>query len=122
MSSPASTGSHTPENPIGYGPPGGSGLNVPVAAPVGPAAQPGNIVQYDQKKVPTFFAKPEKDTLTIREWIKRLDSMKNSLGWTEEATYHNAINGLFYPANEIVNVHLHVDIDLHVSQVYTQFL
>lgn len=125
-------------------------------------------MQYDQKKVPTFFAKPEKDTLTIREWIKRIDSMKNSLGWTEEATYHNAINGLFYPANEIVNVHLdvdihadfvetwtwlkkrltilfdqnathgrayvdilwgirqknsiHDDIDLHVSQVYTQFL
>ena len=70
---------------------GTSGLAVdPVAA----AAQ-NPVMQIDQKKVPVFHAKPDKDYLTVIHWCARIDIMKDALDRSDEATYANASAALF---------------------------
>ena len=84
MSSPTSTSA---PNLI----PGTSGLAI---APIAAAAQ-NPVMQIDQKKVPVFHAKPDKDSLTVIHWGARIDGMKDALGWSDEATYANASAALF---------------------------
>ena len=63
----SATSTTAPGNPFGNPTPGGSGMMIhPVAAAV-PA-----IVQIDQKKVPVFLGESGKDSLTVREWIRRV--------------------------------------------------
>jgi len=59
------------------------------------AAQGGPILQFDQKKVPVFHGEADKDTLKVREWCERVDSMKATMGWTEAQTFHNAKQAMF---------------------------
>ena len=84
MSSPTST---SVSNPI----PGTSGKAI---APIAAAAQ-NPVLQIDQKKVPVFCAELDKDSLTVIHWCARIDGMKETLGWSDEATYANASAALF---------------------------
>ena len=52
-------------------------------------------MQLDQKKVPIFHGEPDKDILTVREWARRIESMKSSMNWNEKTTYENGIASLF---------------------------
>jgi hypothetical protein len=91
--SPTST--TAPVDPYANPTPGGSGGAA--AANIAPLALPpaGQIIQIDQKKVPVFHGEPGKDGIDIREWIRRIDSMKTAFAWTEQATYENARAALF---------------------------
>ena len=104
-------GGSTPE----YGQPGSSKspTNDPYAAPPAPyAAQMmapvmqapvlPSFVQFDQKKIPAFFNDPRRDPAPITEWIRRIENMKTSLGWTEAQTYSNAKNALFGSAAHVI--------------------
>ena len=84
-------------NPI-PGTSAGTGIAV---APVAPQLGPG-MIQFDQKKAPAFFGDVNKDSLSIQEWIVRIDHMRTSLGWTAAQTYHNAKNALFGAAAAII--------------------
>jgi hypothetical protein len=92
MASPTST--TAPVDPYANPTPGGSGGAAPIIAPLAPA-QAGQIIQIDQKKVPVFHGEPGKDGIDIREWIRRIDSMKTAFAWMEQATYENARAALF---------------------------
>ena len=68
------------------------------------ATQAGPVIQLDQKKVPVFHGEPSKDTLTVQEWAKRIDGMRQGQDWTDEQTYHNAYASLFGDAAQIMNL------------------
>jgi len=59
----------------------------------------------DQKKIPCFTGDFRKDNIQVREWIRRIESMKNAHNWTEEQTYENAIAALFDRAANIMLTH-----------------
>ena len=65
------------------------------------AAAPA-IVQIDQKKVPVFLGELGKDSLTVREWIRRVEAMKGSFGWSELEAFNNAHAALFGAAATIM--------------------
>ena len=71
-------------------------------APVMPAPQIPSFVQFDQKKIPAYFNDPRRDPAPITEWIRRIENMKTSLGWTEQQTYSNAKNALFGSAASVM--------------------
>ena len=52
-------------------------------------------MQIDQKKVPVFHGEKDKDTITVLAWCHRIDGMKDALGWSDGATYANAMAALF---------------------------
>ena len=86
MSSPTSTSA---PNPI----PGTSGGGIAVA-PVAAAAQ-NPVMQIDQRKVPVFHAKKDKESLTVFDWCDRIDEMKDALTWSDETTFPKASAALF---------------------------
>ena len=86
MSSPISTSA---PNPI-PGTSGGAGAIASVAA----AAQ-NPVMQIDQRKIPVFHSKKDKDSLTIFDWCDRVDRMKDALDWNYETTFPNASAALF---------------------------
>ena len=53
------------------------------------------VVQIDRKKVPVFHGEKDKDTISIIAWCQRIEGMKDALGWSDVATYANAIAALF---------------------------
>jgi hypothetical protein len=113
MASPTSTTASA--NPYANPTPGGSGgaaAAAQIIAPVAPG-QPGPIIQIDQKKVPIFCGEPGKDGIDIREWTRRIDSMKTAFGWTKQATYKNARAALTHPMQEVHQRQLrwHLDMD-----------
>ena len=52
--------------------------NYPYPHQILPVVQAPPIIQFDHKKIPAFFFDPIRDSLTIEEWIQRLDSMRQS--------------------------------------------
>lgn len=62
----------------------------------------GPIVQFDQKKVPVYHGEPGKDTITVREWIRRMEGLRTTMDWTEEQTFENAQASLFGSALQIM--------------------
>ena len=101
MASPTST--TAPVNPYANPTPGGSGgaAAAQILAPVN-VGQGGPIIQIDQKKVPIFHGEPGKDGIEVREWTRRIDSMKAAFNWTEQATYENARAALFGYAADVM--------------------
>ena len=53
------------------------------------------VMQFDQKKTPVYHHEKDKDTLDIYEWIERIEAMRTSFQWSDEATYNNAKSSLF---------------------------
>jgi hypothetical protein len=77
------------------------------------------IVQFDQKKVPTYWFEESKDGLSIAEWIRRVDGMRVALGWTDAATYHNAKNALFGAAATIMNAQCQITVNADYEETWT---
>jgi hypothetical protein len=98
--------------------PGGSGTGA-IAAPVAPVVHMPPIVQFDQKKVPTFWFEEGKDGLSIAEWIKRVDGMRIAMAWTDAATYHNAKNALFGAAATIMNTQCNKTVNADFAETWT---
>ena len=65
--------------------------------------QHGLVRQIDQKKVPVFHGEKDKDTLTMIAWCARMDTMKTSLNWSNEATFCNMTAALFGNAQRVVD-------------------
>ena len=103
---------------FGIGVPGGSGIGA-IAAPVAPVIQMPPIVQFDQKKVPTYWFEESKDGLSIAEWIKRVDGMRVAMDWTDAATYHNAKNALFGAAATIMNTQCQKTVNDDFAETWT---
>jgi hypothetical protein len=101
IASPSST--TAPVNPYANPAPGGSGgaAAAHILAPVNPG-QAGPIIQIDEKKVPIFHGEPGRDGIEVREWTRRIDSMKAAFNWTDQATYENARAALFGCAADIM--------------------
>ena len=62
----------------------------------------GPVLQINHKKVPVFHGKKDKDSMTVLAWCHCMDPMKTSLGWSDEATFCNAIAALFGNAQRIM--------------------
>ena len=103
---------------FGIGVPGGSGIGA-IAAPVAPVIQMPPIVQFDQKKVPTYWFEESKDGLSIAEWIKPVDGMRVAMDWTDAATYHNAKNALFGAAATIMNTQCQRTVNDDFAETWT---
>ena len=69
-----------------------------------------SIVQFDQKKCPTYFGDPRRDPASINDWIKRIDNMKTAMAWNEGQTFSNAKNALFGPAADIMDAQCDPDV------------
>ena len=69
---------------------GGAAALTPVAA-----ASQNPVIQINQRKVPVFHAKKDKDSLNIFSWCDRIDGMKDALDWSDETTFANASAALF---------------------------
>jgi len=96
------------------GPPGiPAGLHEATAhlLPVAGGHVQQTIVQFDQKKTPTFYGHKDQDALTISQWIQRIDGMRQSLGWNDAVTYQNARAALFSRAATYVNNQANTRID-----------
>ena len=55
----------------------------------------GPVMQLDQKEILVFHGEKDKDTITVIAWCHRIDGMKDALGWSDAATYANAMAALF---------------------------
>jgi hypothetical protein len=77
------------------------------------------IIQFDQKKVPTYWFEEGKDGISIAEWIKRVDGMRVALGWNDAATYHNAKNALFGSATTVMNTQCQVTVNPNFEETWT---
>ena len=104
---------------IEYGIPGPSGPpGIPAGLqatahllPVAGGQVQQTIVQFDQKKTPTFHGHKDQDALTVAQWIQRIDGMRQSLGWNDAVTYQNARAALFSRAATYVNNQANTRID-----------
>jgi hypothetical protein len=77
------------------------------------------IIQFDQKKVPTYWFQADKDALSIAEWIRRVDGMHVALGWNDIATYHNAKNALFGNPATVMNTQCLITVNADFQEAWT---
>ena len=84
--------------------PAGLQATAHLLAPVAGAQVQQTIVQYDQKKTPAFHRHRDHDAPTVAEWTRRIEGMRQSLGWTNAVTFQNARAALFSCAASHVNV------------------
>jgi hypothetical protein len=90
-------------------------------APVMQAPAMPSFVQFDQKKIPAFFNDPRRDPAPITDWIRRIDNMKTSLGWTEAQTYSNAKNALFGSAADVMETRCDVRVNEGFQETWAWF-
>jgi hypothetical protein len=92
------------------------------ATAIGGGIGPTNFnLRVEQNKIPEFFGAKSEDTISAADFIRRLEDLAKTNGWTDAQTYHHFASSLRNPAQEWLSSIIDWNTDEDVRLVWSDF-
>ena len=75
--------------------------------------------RLNEERIPVFFGKSDQDTLTVAQWIQRMEDLKRTWEWTDMVTYHKARLALFAKAASYISLQANENVDPEYTATWT---